>query len=128
MSSLRDPFDLLKTGAEMDNVVPFLAPNKVNHMIESALSQPQFAPQRRNSARTWRFAGMGIAACFALLMVFGGTQQGQMDHMVAGEPVAIVTPKAQEPEKLAMTETSTDDAEDINSFSDYVMLETLEPY
>ena len=127
MSSLQDPFDLIRTGQEMDNVVPFLAPNKVNQMIEAALAKPQLAPQRRNNyASGWKFAGMGIAACFALLMVFGGAQQEQMDQMVAiGEPIAIVSHVAQQPET---TQEEHEDASNELAFGDFVMLETLESY
>ena len=120
---LKDPFDLINIGQEMDNIVPFLAPNKVNHMIESALARQQVAPQRRTSVSTWKFAGMGIAACLAVLMIFAAPQQEQMDHMIAGEPAAIV---AQEPEFTQAV--ALDDQEAVREFGDFVMLETLEKY
>ena len=122
MSSLHDPFDLIETGQDMDNVVPFLAPNKVNQMIETALAKPQLAP-RRNSVTAWKFTGMGLAACLALLMVFGSTQQEQIDQMVAGEPVAMIV---HEQEKLQPA--SAEDSDEAPEVSELVMLETLEPY
>lgn len=129
MSSLHDPFDLIGTGQEMDNVVPFLAPNKVNQMIESALTRQQVAPQAyprgRLAVGTWKFAGMGIAACLAFLMIFAAPQQEQMGHMIVGEPAAIVS-AVQEPE--VMQTASVDDQEDVREFGDFVMLETLERY
>lgn len=126
---LKDPFELIGTGQEMENIVPFLAPNKVNQMIESALARPQVAPQRRLAVSTWKFAGMGIAACFAFLMIFAAPQQEQMDQMIPGEPAAIISHVShvvQEPD--LMQTASADDQEDVREFGDFVMLETLEKY
>ncbi len=110
MSSLHDPFDLIKTGQEMDNVVPFLAPNKVNQMIDAALVQPQLAAKRPSSVTAWKFGGLSIAASLAVFMVFLSPAQA---------PVVNTQPQA-----VAHSTTS----EDANEFAELVILENWERF
>lgn len=114
MSSLHDPlknpFDLIKTGQEMDNVVPFLAPNKVNQMIDAALAQPQLAVKKQNSVTAWKFGGLAIAASLAVFMVFLSPAQ---------TPVLNT-----QPQPVAQAATS----EDANEFAELVILENWERF
>ncbi len=109
MSSLHDPFDLIKTGQDMDNVVPFLAPSKVNQMIDAALAQPQFAPKKAAPLGFWKYGGVAVAACLALFMVF-----------LTPAPTTNV-----ESNTSTVAQAST---EDVNEFTELVMLETWERY
>ena len=71
MSSLKDPFDLIKTNHEMDNIVPFLPPQKVHQMVESALRVPQVLTKPSIYYSTpWKYRGVGIAVCLAVFMLF----------------------------------------------------------
>lgn len=71
MSSLNDPFDLIKTTHEMDNIVPFLPPQKVHQMVESALLEPQIQSKPSIYYSTpWKYRGVGIAVCLAVFMLF----------------------------------------------------------
>ncbi|OFW87191.1 MAG: hypothetical protein A3B66_05080 [Alphaproteobacteria bacterium RIFCSPHIGHO2_02_FULL_46_13] len=111
MSSLQDPFDLIKTGQEMDNIVPFLAPNKINQMIDAAVAHPQFAAQKPAKLKSWKYGGLAIAASLALFMVFlGPTQTFVMDG---------------ENPSLSQAPSST---EDVGEFSELVMLENMERF
>lgn len=114
MSSLQDPFDLLKTrnaGAqEMENIVPFLAQPHIDRMIENALKQQQVPAKKFASKPVWKFGGVAIAACLALFMVF-------------------LTPESQPiTEKIDQVSSSSIAAEDVGEFSEMVMLDTLEGY
>lgn len=113
MSSLQDPFDLFKTGQEMDNVVPFLAPNKVNQMIDSALAQPQMAA-KKPALTTWKYGGLAIAACLAFFMVF----------------LSPVETPVMNGDKSALSSLSqtADSSEDVGEFSELVMLENWERF
>jgi hypothetical protein len=91
MSSLHDPFELIKTGQEMDNVVPFLAPNKVNQMISAALAQPQMAAQKP-ALTSWKYGGLAIAASLALFMVFLSPAQ---TPTLDGEQTSLPKPQLQ---------------------------------
>ena len=109
MSSLQDPFDLIKTGQDMDNVVPFLAPSKVSSMIDAALAKPQLAAQKPATFGFWKYGGVAVAACLALFMVFitpAPTTNGDNNQST----VAQASP------------------EDVNEFTELVMLETWERY
>ena len=110
MSSLHDPFDLLNTGQDMDNIVPFLAPNKVNQMIDNALQHPQVAAPKSANTNIWKFSGMAIAACLALFLTVLPEEPQMAVSLVA-------TPQ--------VSEISGDDISDINEL---VMLEMLERY
>jgi len=110
MSSLHDPFDLIETGQKMDNVVPFLAPNKLNQMIDNALVHPQKPVKKIATSKFWRFSGVGIAACLALFMVF-------------------LTPESQPvTQKIEQKAISTAATEDVGEFGELVMLDTLDRY
>jgi hypothetical protein len=118
MSSLHDPFDLLKTGQEMDNVVPFLAPNKINQMIDNALTQPQFQAHKTNSSSLLKFGGIGgaaMAACLAVFMVFLTSPNSSLPVDPVAERSVVLHPVAPE---IAN--------EDVSEFSELVMLETWE--
>lgn len=114
MSSLQDPFDLLKTrnagGQEMENIVPFLAQPYIDKMIENALKYQQVPAKRFVSNTVWKFGGVAIAACLALFMVFL-TPESQ--------------PVTQNMEQVAISNSST---EDVGEFGELVMLDTLESY
>lgn len=114
MSLPRDPFDLIETGNNMDNIIPFLAPNKINHMIDTALSHQQLTPQKKPAflmRKTWWSGGLATAACALLLLSF--------------MPSPNVLPTGA-PNKVAQQTAST--ADDINEFSELVMLDTWERY
>lgn len=109
MSSLHDPFDLIKTDKDMDNIVPFLAPNKINQMVDIALARPQLSPRKPWAAMlshksVWS-GGLATAACIALLLTFFS-------------PAQIAAPQ----------NTSQTAYEDISEFSELVMLDTLDRY
>lgn len=113
MSSLHDPFDLITTGKDMENIVPFLAPTKVNQMVDMALALPQIPcarqAQQQDRALFWKISGVGMAACLALFIT-----------LFSGTPVpAIDTPHI---------ESSHIANEDINEFNELVILDTLEKY
>jgi len=110
MSSLHDPFDLLKTGKLMDNVVPFLAPSKVNLMIDAALAQPQVAAQKPTRLTTWKYGGLVIAASLALFMVF----------------LSPTTSPVVEVGQQTVSQSSS--SEDVGEFSELVMLENWERF
>lgn len=115
MSSPRDrlnnPFDLIKTGQEMDNIVPFLAPSKINQMIDVAMARPQFAAQKPAKLKSWKYGGLAIAACMALFMVFLS-------------PVETPTINGENP-SLSQASAST---EDVGEFGELVMLENWERF
>lgn len=113
MSSLHDPFDLIKTGQEMDNIVPFLAPNKVNQMIDAALAQPQLSAKKPAPLTKWKYGGLVIAASLALFMVF----LSPAETPVMNAENVTVSSISQKPS-----------AEDINEFSELVMLENWERF
>ncbi len=107
---LKDPFDLIKTGQEMDNIVPFLAPNKVNQMIDIAMARPQFAAQKQAPLKSWKYGGLAIAASLALFMVF----------LNPVETTAI------DGENQLYTQASR--ADDIREFGELVILEDMERF
>jgi hypothetical protein len=113
MSLLHDPFDLIKTGQDMDNVKPFIAQNKVDAMIDIALAQRQYTAQKPKHVSIWKFSGLAAVACMALFMVFlsptpsPSLQQAQIS-------VSEVSP-----------ELASDDA---GEFTELVMLDTWERY
>lgn len=109
MSSLHDPFDLIRTGQDMDNVVPFLAPSKVSSMIDAALAEPQLAPQKPATFGFWKYGGVAVAACLALFMVF-------------------LTPAPQTKVESNTSTVAQASTEDVNEFTELVMLETWERY
>lgn len=113
MSSLHDPFDLIKTGEEMDNIVPFLAPNKVDQMINAALAQPQLTPKKAAPLSKWKYGGLAIAASLALFMVFLSPAE---TPVMNAENVSIPS----------ISQTAS--AEDINEFGELVMLENWERF
>lgn len=90
MSSLHDPFDLLDT-EKMDNIVPFLPTNRINSMIDQAVTYPQLHQFARKGVsqhtpavkRPWQIAGVGMAACLALfLTLFSGTDIPSFDGTI----------------------------------------------
>lgn len=111
MSSLHDPFDLIKQdGPDMDNVIPFLSNGKIDQMINTALAHQQLAPKRKgifSSRRVWWSGGMATAACILLLVFFAPTQ--------------VLQPA---PSQVAIQIS----ADDIGEFSELVMLDTLDTY
>lgn len=112
MSLPRDPFDLIETGKSMDNIIPFLAPNKINHMIDTALSHQQLTPQKKPAflmRKTWWSGGLATAACAILLLSFMPSTN-------------LFTLETATPQQTAST------ADDINEFSELVMLDTWERY
>lgn len=111
MSSLHDPFDLIKTGQEMDNVVPFLAPTKVNQMIDAALVQPQLVTKKSPQLTKWKYGGLAIAASLALFMVFLSPTE---TPVIQGEQTA-----------LSQAASSN---EDVGEFGELVMLENWERF
>ena len=111
MSSLHDPFDLIKTGQEMDNIVPFLAPNKVNQMIDVAMQRPQVAAAKPASLKSWKYGGFAVAACLALFMVFLSPSQVPS---INGESPSLS-------QASAFTE-------DVGEFGELVMLENWERF
>lgn len=112
---LSNPFDLITTGQEMDNVVPFLAPNKVDLMIKAALAQPQVAVKKPAQLTKWKYGGLAIAASLAFFMVFLSPAE---TPVMNGDAPSL---------SAALTQTSAS-AEDINEFSELVMLENLERF
>ncbi|HAJ90391.1 MAG TPA: hypothetical protein DCM27_05180 [Rhodospirillaceae bacterium] len=106
---LKNPFDLIKTGQEMDNIVPFLAPNKVNQMIDAALAQPQYGARKPVQLTSWKYGGLAIAASLALFMVFLSPAQ---TPLLDGQPVAAAQMSA----------------DDIGEFGELVMLENWERF
>lgn len=106
---LNNPFDLITTGQEMDNVVPFLAPNKVNQMIDAALAQPQLAA-KKPTLTSWKYGGLAIAASLALFMVFLSPSEAPS---IDGEISA---------------HTQVSSTEDISEFGELVMLENWERF
>ena len=109
MSLLHDPFDLIKTGQDMDNIKPFIAQNKIDAMIDIALAKPQLKPNKVSRIPLWKFSGLAAVACMALFMVF-----------VLPNPSPVVLP-----EQANIYQISTEEAEE---FSELVMLETWEKY
>ena len=112
MSLPRDPFDLIETGNNMDNIIPFLAPNKINQMVDNALLHQQLTPTRKPillSKKTWWTSGISVAACIILLLT-------------------ILSPNAITPISSEKTIVSTANEDDLNEFSELVMLETWERY
>lgn len=113
MSSLNDPFDLIETDKGMDNVIPFLAPNKINAMIDTALSHQQHPAKKKPWAKIVWSSGMATAASVMLLLAFfSPAQQPQI-------------PSADSPIHQATMQIDDDDAIE---FSELVMLETWETY
>jgi hypothetical protein len=108
---LNNPFDLIKTGQEMDNIVPFLAPNKVNQMIDAAMVRPQFAAQKSAPLKSWKYGGLAIAACMALFMVLLSPSE---TPTISGENPS-----------LSQASPST---EDVGEFGELVMLENWERF
>lgn len=112
MPSLHDPFDLLKAGQEMDNVVPFLAPNKVNQMINAALAQSQLPAKKPVHHLTrWKYGGLAIAASLAFFMVFLS-------------PVETPVMESDPPSLRAQVSSS----EDVSEFGELVILENWERF
>ncbi len=130
MSSLHDPFDLLKTEknpkGNMDNVVPFLAQGKINQMIDHALTHEQIPAQKQTvflSHKTWFTSGIkigaGIAACIILLLTILPSQQ---------QPISTQTQQAPAQLASASVTASPNNPEDVEEFSQLVMLDTWERY
>ena len=120
MSSLHDPFDLLKPETSQDNVIPFLPKHSIEAMIDKALASPQLKADSRvfRKPKNWTLlGGTMIAACLMILIfsVFSG-----------GQPHTEATSGA----SLAMNKLnygpSNEDA--YNEFNDMIMLATLESY
>jgi hypothetical protein len=120
MSSLHDPFDLLKPETSQDNVIPFLPKHSIEAMIDKALATPQLKADSRvfRKPKNWTLlGGTMIAACLMILIfsVFSG-----------GQPPTEATSGA----SLAMNKLnygpSNEDA--YNEFNDMIMLATLESY
>lgn len=110
MSLHNDPFDLLRTGQNMDNVVPFLSPGKVNQMIDMALTHPQATVKKKNPLQIWKFSGLAAVACMALFMVF-------------------LTPEsAPLTQTIEFTSAAVSSTEDVGEFGELVMLDTWERY
>jgi hypothetical protein len=119
MSSLHDPFDLIKTDKNMDNVIPLLPTAKINQMIEKALACQQVSPLQKKpiflSHKSWWSGGAAAtAACLLLFMSLStAPQQAQLPIQVAPHTVTL---------------SQTDQTDDMSEFSELVMLETLEKY
>ena len=113
MLSLHDPFDLLTTEKNMENIVPFLAPTKVNQMVDMALALPQIPGKKlaKQHDRTlfWKISGAGMAACLALFIT-----------LFSSAPVPVM--------ESSHIETAHIASEDINEFNELVILDTLEKY
>ena len=113
MSLLHDPFDLIKTGQDMDNVKPFIAQNKVDEMINIALAQRQYSAQKPRHVAFWKFGGLAAVACMALFMVF-----------LSPNP----SPTLQQ-EQVSVSEIASEQAiDDAGEFTELVMLDTWERY
>ena len=113
MSLLHDPFDLIKTGQDMDNVKPFIAQNKVDEMINIALAQRQYSAQKPRHVPIWKFGGLAAVACMALFMVF-----------LSPNP----SPTLQQ-EQVSVSEIASEQAiDDAGEFTELVMLDTWERY
>lgn len=98
MSSHNDPLNLLQMDKEMDNVIPFLAPNKINQMIDVALARPQLAPQKTFlTALKIVMGGLAIAASLVLwVSVFAP---------VMAPPTTVANVDLDEFNELAMLDT-----------------------
>jgi len=108
MSSLHDPFDLIKADKDMDNISPFLAQNKIDQMVNTALAHPQLAPRKTGATRkTLWSGGLATAACLILLLTFFSPSQ-----------ISI-------PQNTIAAQMQGDD---LNEFSELVMLDTWESY
>lgn len=109
MSLLHDPFDLIKTGKEMDNIKPFIAQNKIDAMVGIALAHPQLKTQRPKHIPLWKFSGLAAIACMVLFMVF------------VSPPSSPLLPQ----DHMNISQISADEAAE---FSELVMLDTWERY
>ena len=114
MSSLHDPFDLITTGKDMENIVPFLAPTKVNQMVDMALALPQIPckkpAKQQDRALFWKVSGVGMAACLALFIT-----------LFSSDPVPVMeSSHIESAHHLAN--------EDVNEFNELVILDTLDKY
>lgn len=108
MSLLHDPFDLTKTGHDMDNIKPFIAQNKIDAMIDVALSRDQYPAQKPKHVSIWKFSGLAAVACMALFMVF----------------LSPTTPVLKQ-DAMSVAQINPYEAEE---FNELVMLETWERY
>lgn len=112
MSSLNDPFDLIEKDKDMDNVIPFLAPNKINAMVDKALSHQQLPAKKKPWAKIVWSSSMATAASVMLLLTILSPAQ---------------TPQTSSPITASQLTMQIND-EDANEFSELVMLETWERY
>lgn len=110
MSLLHDPFDLIKTGQDMDNIKPFIAQNKIDQMVEHALSHSQMKAQKPRHIPLWKFSGLAAVACMVLFMVFVS-------------PSTTLPPLQQAQESVSQISY-----EDASEFSELVMLDTWDRY
>jgi hypothetical protein len=109
MSLLHDPFDLTKTGQDMDNVRPFIAQNKIDAMVDVALSRPQYPAQKPKQLSIWKFSGLAAVACMALFMVFLSPNSATVFKQ----------------DEMSISQINPYEAEE---FSELVMLETWDRY
>ncbi len=109
MSLLHDPFDLIKTGQDMDNVKPFIAQNKIDEMVNIALSKPQLKAKKPTPTPLWKFSGLAAVACMALFMVF----------------LSPASSPSLQQEQENLSQINPDDA---GEFTELVMLDTWERY
>jgi len=101
-------------GQPMDNVIPFLAPQKVDRMIDVALATSQVKTAETKKYTSWKIGGVAMAASLvaslALFLSF----------------IPSLSPSMNEP--VLSTAAQKIAAEDVNDFQEMVMLETLERY
>lgn len=109
IDKLTGPFDLLDADT---NVTPVLPKNKLDHMIETALTHTQIAaPQaaaKRPATLGWWSGGLATAACLILLLTLF--------------PVETTTKSVQNA-SIRTTATTADDLSDISEIMFYDSLE-----
>lgn len=111
MSLLHDPFDLIKTGQDMDNIKPFIAQNKIDEMVNIALAQHQLKVKVPvHHTPLWKFSGLAAVACMVLFMIF-----------------ISPAPKTNSPDNRSATSLSASTNE-ADEFTELVMLDTLDRY